>query len=127
MTMDEYFDTVKGFGVLATAGGDGKVNAAVFARPHVMDEHNVAFIMAERLTYENLRSNPWATYIFLEAGGGWAGKRLYLRKIREEENEELRREICRRCDYSRYDVRKRFIVHFLIERELPLIGAGEER
>ncbi len=123
MTLREYFDQTKGYGVLATADGKGKVNAAVYARPHVMDEKTVAFIMAERLTHENLQSNPWATYVFMEAGGGWTGKRLYLKKEKEEQNEDLIREICRRCDYSRYDVSRRFVVYFRVEEELPLIGA----
>lgn len=123
MTLSEYFDTAKGYGVLATADRAGKVNAAVYARPHVMDEKTVAFIMAERLTHENLKSNPWATYVFMEAGGGWTGKRLYLNKLKEEQNEDLIQEICRKCDYSRYDVKKRFIVYFSVENILPLIGS----
>jgi hypothetical protein len=127
MMLSEYFDSAKGYGVLATADGAGKVNAAVYARPHVMDEKTVAFIMAERLTHENLKSNPWATYIFMEAGGGWTGKRLYLKKIKEEQNDDLIKEICRKCDYSHYDIKKRFIVYFSIEKVLPLIGTEKDR
>lgn len=62
MTLKDYFDNAKGYGVLATADAEGKVNTAVYSRPHVMDEKTVAFIMAERLTHENLKSNPWASY-----------------------------------------------------------------
>ncbi|MCX5839803.1 MAG: pyridoxamine 5'-phosphate oxidase family protein, partial [Deltaproteobacteria bacterium] len=83
MTLKDYFDNAKGYGVLATADGAGKVNTAIYARPHVMDEKTVAFIMAERLTHENLKSNPWAAYLFMEAGGGWSGKRVYLKKLKE--------------------------------------------
>jgi hypothetical protein len=125
MTLKEYFDNAKGYGVLATADSAGKVNTAVYARPHVMDEKTIAFIMAERLTHENLKDNPWASYLFMEAGGGWSGKRVYLKKLREEQNEELLQEICRKCDYSGYDVKKRFIVYFSVENVLPLIGSGE--
>ena len=71
-----------------------------------MDEKTVAFIMAERLTHENLKSNPWAAYLFMEAGEGWSGKRVYLKKLKEEKNEELIQEICRKCDYSRYDAQE---------------------
>ena len=92
-----------------------------------MDEKTVAFIMAERLTHENLKSNPWASYLFMEAGEGWSGKRVYLKKLREEQNEELIGEICRKCDYSRYDVKNRFIVYFSVENVLPLIGSQEVR
>jgi hypothetical protein len=122
MPLKEYFEKAKGYGVLATADAAGKVNAAVFARPHVMDDGSVAFIMAERLTHENLKSNPWAAYSFLEAGGDWEGKRLYLKKLREDRSEALIKEICRRCDYSRYEVKNRYVVFFAVEQVLPLIG-----
>ena len=125
MSLGEYFDKAKGYGVLATADGTGKVNIAVYARPHIMDDQTVAFIMAERLTHENLKVNPWAAYLFIEKGEGWTGKRLYLKKVKEEQNDQLIGEICRRCDYSRYDVKNRHIVYFSVEKVLPLIGTNE--
>jgi hypothetical protein len=125
MSLGKYFDETKGQGVLATADGSGKVNVAVYARPHFLDDDTALFIMAERLTHENLSSNPWAAYIFIEAGTEWSGKRLYLKKIKEEKNEQLIKEICRRCDYSRYDVGNRHVVYFTVEKVLPLIGDKE--
>jgi hypothetical protein len=59
---------------------------------------------------------------FHGSGGGWSGKRVYLKKLKEEQNEELIQEICRKCDYSRYEVKNRFIVYFSVENVLPLIG-----
>jgi hypothetical protein len=73
MNLGEYFDGAKGQGVLATADGSGKVNVAVYARPHFLDDETALFIMADRLSHENLSSNPWAAYIFIEAGVGVAG------------------------------------------------------
>jgi len=122
MNLGAYFDGAKGQGVLATADGSGKVNVAVYARPHFQDDETALFIMAERLSHENLASNPWAAYIFIEAGAGWTGKRLYLKKVKEEKNEALVKEICRRCDYSQYDVKNRYVVYFKVEKVLPLIG-----
>lgn len=122
MSLKEYFESAKGYGVLATADAAGKVNVAVYARPHVMEDGTVAFIMAERLTHENLKTNSWAAYSFLEADGKWSGRRLYLRKLKEEQNEALIKEIYRRCDYSRYEVKNRYIVYFTVEQVLPLIG-----
>ena len=110
MNLSEYFEQIKGRGVLATAGAAGKVNAAVYARPYFMDGDTVVFIMAERLTHENLQSNPWATYLFMEEGEGYKGKRLYLKKVREEQNDQLISEICRKCDYSHYEPHKRYVV-----------------
>jgi hypothetical protein len=124
MNLGEYFDQTKGRGVLATADAEGKVNAAIYARPHFLDDETVVFIMAERLTHENLQSNPWATYIFIQEGEGYKGKRLYLKKVKEEQNDQLISEICRKCDYSHYDLHTRYVVSFSLEKVLPLIGDG---
>jgi hypothetical protein len=127
MSLSEYFDERKGYGVLATADSTGKVNAAVYARPHFFEENTIAFIMRERLTHTNLQDNPHATYLFIEGGPGYAGKRLYLTKLREESDDELVASICRRCDYSMFtDGLTRHVVFFTIEKVLPLIGSGEE-
>jgi len=126
MNLVEYFEQIKGHGVLATADAEGKVNAAIYARPHFMGDDIVAFIMAERLTHENLQSNPWATYIFIEEGEGYKGKRLYLKKVKEEQNDQLISEICRKCDYSHYHIGTRYVVHFTVEKVLPLIGDQEK-
>jgi hypothetical protein len=122
MNLGDYFDQTKGRGVLATANAEGKVDAAVYARPYFTDETTAAFIMAERLTHENLQSNPWATYLFIEEGKGYAGKRLYLKKTKEEQNEQLVSDICRKCDYSHYEIHTRYVVFFNVEKVLPLIG-----
>ena len=82
MDLNAYFDQAKGHGVLATADASGRVNLAIFARPHVMEDNSVAFIMPHRLTHNNLESNPQAAYLFLEAGPGYKGKRLYLTRFR---------------------------------------------
>ena len=124
MELSEYFELTSGRGILATADSSGKVNTAIYARPHFIDQNTVAFIMAERLTHENLKSNPQAAYLYMETGEGYQGKRLYLKKLREEQNSELVMEICRKCDYPQYDVTSRHVVYFTIEEVLPLIGGG---
>ena len=126
MSLGEYFDDAKGHGVLATADADGKVNAAMYARPYFADDKTAVFIMAERLTHANLKTNPWATYLFIESGQGYSGKRLYLKKIKEERNSELIGEICRKCDYSHYNVGNRYIVYFAVDKVLPLVGDKRE-
>jgi hypothetical protein len=122
MNLGEYFDQTKGRGILATADATGKVNAAVYARPYFTDDTTAVFIMAERLTHENVQSNPYAAYLFMEAGEGYTGTRLYLKKIEEEQNEQLVSDICRKCDYSHYVLNKRHVVFFNVEKVLPLIG-----
>ena len=122
MNLSDYFDQTKGLGVLATADAMGKVNAAVYARPYFTDDTTAVFIMAERLTHENVQSNPWAAYLFMETGEGYTGKRLYLKKMKEEQNEQLVKDICRKCDYSYYDIHTLYVVYFNVEKILPLIG-----
>jgi hypothetical protein len=126
--LSEYFEKVKGFGVLATADESGKVNAAVYARPHFTDENDdriLAFIMADRLNHANIQKNPHAAYLFMEEGQGYGGKRLLLTKVREEASEGLVAAICRRCNYNMYGKESlRYVVFFKVEEVLPLIGPG---
>jgi len=123
MDLSEYFEAKEGFGVLATADENGRVNTAVYARPHFINEETVAFIMLERLTYKNLQSNPHASYLFRESGDKYAGKRLYLTKTKEEENTEMIDSL-RRKEYESNT--KRHLVYFRIDKVLPLIGTGEK-
>jgi hypothetical protein len=128
MKLSEYFENAKGKGVLSTADSQGILTTAVYARPHVMDDGTVAFIMADRLTYKNLESNPHAVYLFMEAGEKYVGKRLYLTKTKEEKNSPLidtlrRRESCPVDE--EYMNQNRYLVHFKIDKTLPLIGDRE--
>jgi len=127
MELKKYFEDAKGTGVMATADGDGKVNAAVYAKPHFMEDGSIAFIMADRLTHHNLQSNGRAAYLFLEDGPGYKGKRLHLTMLREEQDSELLYSIrSRKYPPKEEEGKPRFLVFFRIEKELPLIGAGKE-
>ena len=74
MSLSEYFENTEGFGVLATADKDGRVDAAVYARPHILEDGTVAMIMRDRLTHHNLQSNPHATYLFAKKTPGTKAK-----------------------------------------------------
>ena len=127
MDLKEYFEQTKGHGVLATADASGRVNLAVFARPHVMEDKSVAFIMPHRLTHNNLQANPQAAYLFLEAGPGYKGKRLYLTKIREEQDSELLYALRRRTYPAESEKQEgpRSLVFFQVDQVLPVVGAGD--
>jgi hypothetical protein len=71
--LKDYFENTTGHGVLATADAQGKVNQAVFARPHYMEDGSLAFIMPHRLTHKNLQENSHAAYLFMEKGPGYKG------------------------------------------------------
>lgn len=128
MDLSAYFETTKGTGVLATADKDGKVNAAIYSRPHFLEDGTVAFIMLDRLTRSNLQANPHAAYLFMEKGPGYAGRRLHLTRIREEEKSELLVTLKRRQVTPEQAAEKGplFLAVFRIDKALPLIGAGDE-
>jgi len=121
MNLSEYFEMTKGVGVLSTADSDGRVDAAIYARPHFVDDGTLAFIMRDRLTHHNLQSNPYATYLFKEDGVGYHGKRLFMSKVREEQNSELLESLRRRKAAYGND-EDRFLVFFKLDKERPLVG-----
>ena len=126
MDLKKYFESAKGTGVLATADSSGKVDAALYARPHVMDDGKIAFIMMDRLTHHNLQSNPYAAYLFVEPGEHYEGKRLFLKKISEEKNTERLKAMRRKCSCNadkESDGQDRYLVIFELEKEVPLIGS----
>jgi len=123
MNLKDYFEKAQGLGVLATADSEGKVDVAVYSRPHVMDADTVAFVMRDRLTHHNLQSNPHAAYLFKEGGGKYVGKRLFLTKIREEQDSDLAYQLRRRT-YPDDKKEPLFLVFFRIDQNLPLIGPG---
>ena len=124
MSMKDYFENAEGLGVLATADAQGKVDVAVFSRPHVMDEETVAFIMADRLSHKNLQSNPQAAYLFKESGEKYVGKRLFLTKVREEKDTDLLYQLQRR-KYTKDEKGPKYLVFFHVDQVLPLIGSGQ--
>jgi len=123
----EYFRDTKGTGILATSNHEGRLNLAVFSRPHVMADGRIAFIMRDRSTHKNLQVNPNAAYLFMEEGHEYKGRRLILTKMREEEDSELLYQLKRRkrSTLNRDDKGPLFLVFFDLIQELPLIGREE--
>ncbi|MDD3845000.1 MAG: pyridoxamine 5'-phosphate oxidase family protein [Syntrophorhabdaceae bacterium] len=126
MKLSEYFENTLGRGVLATADAKGSVDAAVYSRPHFVDEETAVWIMTDRLTHANLQSNPHAAYIFAEAAGNtFVGKRLYLTKMREESDPVKIEQFRWRKTYKVPEEQKnekRFVVYFHVDKVLPLVG-----
>lgn len=120
MNLKLYFGNTKGLGIMSTADADGRVDAAIYARPHIMEDSTLAFIMRDRLTHNNLNSNPHASYLFKEDGPGYKGKRFFLTKVREEQDSELLQDLRRRQYIDASDEAK-FLVFFKIDDTLPLV------
>jgi len=124
MNLQEYFDNTTGKGVLATADGNGKVDAAVYSTPNIIDNKTVAFVMRQRLTHNNLQSNPYAAYLFVEDAPHYKGVRLFLKKIREEQDSPRIDAMKKRHLSEEQDkaLGPKFLVYFTVENVLPLIG-----
>lgn len=123
--LKDYFEATDGTGILATADSSGKVNGALYGKPHFIDGDTIAFIMADRLTHHNLQSNPSACYIFREAGTGYRGKRLYLTKTGEDSDPELIERTRRGTRHGGHEAEgMKYLVYFRIDEELPLVGSG---
>ncbi|MBI4773593.1 MAG: pyridoxamine 5'-phosphate oxidase family protein [Deltaproteobacteria bacterium] len=124
MDLKEYFDSAEGTGVLATADAEGKVDVAVFARPHVMEDGTLAFIMRDRLSHSNVMANPSAAFLFVEEGPGYRGKRFYLTKTGEEQDTAFIESLRRRSYLSdrETDSGPVFLVRFKVDKILPAVG-----
>ena len=127
MTLKEYFNNTMGTGVLATADSEGRTDAAIYSRPHIMDDGSLAFIMRERLSLNNLRSNRYATFLFMEHEAHLRGLRLFMEKTGEDTNEELISRMTRRNLSPEEDkaAGPKHIVYFNLEKILSLVGGNE--
>jgi len=65
--------------------------------------------------------------MFMEKGAGYKGVRVFLTKIREEQDTDLLYSL-RNKKYApeKEEGKTRFLVFFKLEKTLPLIGAGED-
>ncbi len=124
MDLKTYFEENKGIGVLSTASADGKVNSAVYSRPNVMQDGTLSFIMTSRLSYQNVCANPRASYLFVQEGSGYNGKRLGLSKVNETDDQELIASL-RRRHYppdKEEETKPLHLVYFRVDEERPLVG-----
>lgn len=125
MTLSEYFEQAKGVGVLATTDLSGQVNQALYVKPYFLnkdDDGTCSFIMTRRLSHDNVWHNPSASYLFIEEGEGYNGKRLSLTAIVEETDPEKIKEVRSRYAPPISEEDSKYLVHFHIEGVRPLIG-----
>jgi hypothetical protein len=127
MSLSDYFESVDGVGVLATTDAGGQVNQAIYAKPFFLekdDDTTCSFIMAKRLSHDNVWSNPSASYLFIEKRDGYVGKRLSLTVMREETAPDKINAIRRRSSPPISEEDCKYLVHFHIEGNRPLVGNG---
>jgi len=125
MKLSEYFENAKGIGVLATTDLSGQVNQAIYAKPLFLekeDDGTCSFVMANRLTHGNVEHNPSASYLFIEQGETYLGKRLSLTVLGEESTPEKIKAIRRCTALGISEEDSKYLVHFHVEGVRPLIG-----
>lgn len=123
MILSDYLSEKNGLGVLSTANRKGEVNSAVYAKPHYLDNGNVAFIMRDRLTHANLCENPQASFLFVEKDTAYQGIRLSLYMVDQITDPDIISRLARK-EYPHQD-EKRFFVSFKVEKVLQLVGSEE--
>ena len=127
MKLSQYFENAHGVGVLATTDLAGQVNQAIYAKPLFLngdDEATCSFVMANRLTHDNVGHNPSASYLFVEDGKEYVGKRLSLTVMGEEITPEMVKALRRCTALGLGEDEGKYLVHFHIEGVRPLIGNG---
>jgi hypothetical protein len=118
----EYFDHNIGVGVLSTADAQGRINSAIYARPHIQDDGTAAFVMRRRRTRANLEQNPHACYLFRTEGPGHTGRRLALTLVRTEDDPSVVQSMRRRQRPDTEDEPDRLVGYFRIDEVRPLVG-----
>jgi hypothetical protein len=78
----DYFNKQPRIGLLSSASKEGKVDAAIFGSPMMVDEKTVVMGLGKNRTFEYLQENPNAVYTIVEEGEtimDWKGLRVYLK------------------------------------------------
>jgi hypothetical protein len=122
MNLDSYFENVLGVGILATSDASGNVDAAIYAKPYVIDEKIIAFSMLEHTSYSNVMTNPNACFLFIEKGEGFKGYRFYIKQKGEETDPDNIKML--KKTHNIIDMptdQKRHLVYFKINHIRPLI------
>ncbi len=128
MKMADYFQKKKGLGVLSTVDNSGRVNSAIYSKPHVAGDDHIAFVMKEKRTYANVQENPHASYLFKEEGKGYSGVRLTLTKKREERSPNVVRSMMSKKhppEKLHKDAETLHVVYFDINEVTPLVSSGK--
>ena len=77
----KYFNKQPRLGTLSTADKNGKVNAAYFGSPRMVEEKTIFMGLGNNRTFSNLQENPHAVFMVMEPGKtimDWKGVRLYV-------------------------------------------------
>jgi hypothetical protein len=113
-----------GRGVIGTADASGRVNMAVFATPHIIDEETLAWGFTEGRSYANLKQNPHASYLYLAPSRGYSGWRLGLTFKEETGEGELLagiKEMATQAAGPQAGAAVKHVVYFKVDEVRPLM------
>ena len=86
------------------------------------DDGTCSFIMSNRLSLDNVRHNLSASYLFIEEGEDYVGRRLSLRLIGEETDPDKIKAVRHRNTPAISEAEGTYLVQFHIEGVRSLIG-----
>jgi hypothetical protein len=78
----DFFNKQPRLGILAPADKNGKVDAAYFGSPRMIDEKTIFMGLGKNRSFENLQQNPNAVFMIMEPGQSlpeWKGVRVYMK------------------------------------------------
>ena len=113
-----------GTGVIATADRNGAVNVAIYAAPRLVDDDTVAWGMTAGRTYDNLRDNRNASYLYRAPGNGVKGVRLTLLLQKIEDAGKTLEEVKARAGAAvgpRAAEAVRYVAYFRVVETRPLM------
>lgn len=128
----DYFNKQPRLGCLSTADENGKVNAAYFGSPRMIDEKTILMGIGKNRTLANLYENPHAAFIVFEPGNmptDWKGVRLYV-KVKEIDTsgpqyQAVKAAIAEKVGKEMADRMIHAAVVFGIEEVRPLVDMGQ--
>ena len=127
----DYFNKQPRLGTLSTADKSGKVNAAYFGSPRMIDEKTVFMGLGNNRTFANLQENPCAVFMVMEPGKtimDWKGVRLYVEmtdcQTSGEKLDELKAKIAEAAGESAAKI-MHAAVTFKVKEIRPLADFGQ--
>ena len=120
MNLGDYFENTEGSRGPATADAEGRVDAAVYSRPHVVDKRPWPSSWP-RSDHHNLKANP-AVYLFRESRPDTSAS-FYLTKLREERDSPAIEQLRQKNTAWARRTAHRFLVFFRVDKVLPLTGS----
>ncbi|SHJ80402.1 hypothetical protein SAMN02745216_02295 [Desulfatibacillum alkenivorans DSM 16219] len=129
-TVAKFLESPDRTNVLATANAKGKVNAATFGSPMLVDGNKIRMMLGDNRTYDNLCQNPSAALFISmhgKTGMQMEGCRLYLKVLDMEDEgpefDEVKSEIKKRIGDAAEMLKH--LIKFEVTETRPIVDFGQ--